>query len=185
MFSSEHNGIKWQYVLMPVHRNQEATPGDIILGQQPSIYGEQDTDSFSLKAKPTYTVINDNVGLQEHLNDAVTPIEINFTPTRKKVGEWVKEALDYYLQELAGQSLPIGNTGYTLHVKSTKNRAKLATYNTNTQARSEAFKQMKEIISKAYRLGSEPAKAEKMKVLFVQNKLLILPHLNALVIPYQ
>ena len=160
-FSAEHNGIKWQYVLMPVHRNQEATPGDIILGQQPTIYGEQDTGSFSLKAKPTYTVINDNVGLQEHLNDAVTPIEINFTPTRKKGGEWVKEALDYYLQELAGQSLPIGNTGYTLHVKSTKNRAKLATYNASSQPRSAAFKKIKEVIAKSYRIGSETSESRE------------------------
>lgn len=49
-FSAEHNGIKWQYVLMPVHRKHEATPGDIILGQQPTIYGQQDTASFSLRA---------------------------------------------------------------------------------------------------------------------------------------
>lgn len=192
LFTAEHNGITYQSVVMPqrdhaldeygnkireggnyVYKTPDITPGDIILGEQPTIYGEettQDTGSFSLKAKPTYTVVNDNVGLQEHLDDVVTPVEINFTPTRKKGGEWVKEALDYYLQELAGQSLPIGNTGYTLHVKATKNRAKLATYNANTQARSEAFKQMREIISKAYRLGSEPAQSRENESSFRSNQ---------------
>ena len=55
MFSAEHNGIKWQHVLMPMHRDEldtgKAEPGDIILGEQPSIYGsEQDTPagSFSI-----------------------------------------------------------------------------------------------------------------------------------------
>lgn len=43
MFTAEHNGIKWQHLLMPVHRTEEVTPGDIILGEPPSIYGQQDT----------------------------------------------------------------------------------------------------------------------------------------------
>lgn len=120
---------------------------------------------------PVYTAINDNVGLQQHLNDIVEPIEINFTSAKKKGGDWVKEALDYYMQELAGQSLSIGNTGYTLHVKATKNRAKLATYNSNTQARSEAFKQIKEIIAKAYRLGSEHAESREKESKFRSNQI--------------
>ena len=60
MFTAEHNGIKWQHLLMPVHRTEEVTPGDIILGEQPTIYGEeqtapsidpltQDSGSFSLR----------------------------------------------------------------------------------------------------------------------------------------
>ncbi len=51
MFTAEHSGIKWQYVLMPVLRNKEATPGDIILGEQPTIYSEQETPtgSFSIR----------------------------------------------------------------------------------------------------------------------------------------
>ncbi|MBQ8517323.1 MAG: hypothetical protein IJ498_07070 [Akkermansia sp.] len=183
LFTAEHNGNTYQSVVMTqsdhvldengnkmrkgahyVYKTPDITPGDIILGEQPTIYGEettQDTGSFSLRAKPTYTVVNDNVGLQEHLDDIVTPVEINFTPTRKKGGEWVKEALDYYLQELAGQSLPIGNTGYTLHVKATKNRAKLATYNASSQPRSEAFKKIKEVIAKAYRIGSETSESRE------------------------
>lgn len=120
---------------------------------------------------PVYTAINDNVGLQQHLNDIVEPIKINFTPAKKKGGDWVKEALDYYMQELAGQSLSIGNTGYTLHVKATKNRAKLATYNSNTQARSEAFKQIKVIIAKAYRLGSEHAESREKESKFRSNQI--------------
>lgn len=60
MFSAEHNGIKWQYVLMPMHRDElemgKAEPGDIILGEQPSIYGEEqaasNTATLSLRAKP-------------------------------------------------------------------------------------------------------------------------------------
>lgn len=53
MFTAEHNGIKWQHVIMPVARDElemgKAEPGDIILGEQPSIYGsEQDAPSGSL-----------------------------------------------------------------------------------------------------------------------------------------
>ena len=58
MFTAEHNGIKWQYVLMPINRQGtekgQAKPGDIILGEQPSIYGEEqtafNTATFSLRA---------------------------------------------------------------------------------------------------------------------------------------
>ena len=58
LLSAEHNGIKWQHVLMPIHRREEdmgkALPGDIILGEQPTIYGSeqdtpQNTGTFSLK----------------------------------------------------------------------------------------------------------------------------------------
>lgn len=70
-FSAEHNGIKWQYVLMPVHRNQEATPGDIILGQQPSIYGQQDTGSFSIFSPSENTGIKALQSCIYGKNDAV------------------------------------------------------------------------------------------------------------------
>lgn len=70
LFTAEHNGITYQSVVMPqrdhaldeyghkiseggnyVYKTPDITPGDIILGEQPTIYGEettQDTGSFSI-----------------------------------------------------------------------------------------------------------------------------------------
>ncbi len=80
LFTAEHNGITFQSIVMPqrvhaldengnkisesgnyVYKTPELTPGDIILGQQPSIYGEQDTGSFSLKAKQEMQNVHDCV----------------------------------------------------------------------------------------------------------------------------
>lgn len=115
MFTAEHNGIKWQYVLMPIHRSDtekgQAKHGDIILGEQPSIYGEeQETPkgTFALRAKQTYTVINDNVGLQEHLDDVVSPVEINFIPDKET--NWIKEAKQYISEYLSGKVFMLENT---------------------------------------------------------------------------
>lgn len=54
LLTAEHNGIKFQSIIMPKHHADEADihPGDIILGEQPSIYGsEQDAPagSFSIR----------------------------------------------------------------------------------------------------------------------------------------
>ena len=71
LFTAEHNGITFQSIIMPLQtpvRNEQGyhqqdkhgrylyeppaiKPGDIILGEQPSIYGEQETGSFALRAK--------------------------------------------------------------------------------------------------------------------------------------
>lgn len=75
LFTAEHNGITYQSVVMPqrvhaldengnkireggnyVYKTPDLSPGDIILGQQPSIYGEQDTGSFSLRRKRDLTL---------------------------------------------------------------------------------------------------------------------------------
>ena len=72
-----------------------------------------DTPSMSIKAgTPTYTVINDNVGLQQHLDDIATPVEINFSPDSEK--NWIKEAKKY-LAQLAGKIYILENTdGYSV-----------------------------------------------------------------------
>lgn len=51
--TAEHNGIRYEHVLMPRYRAKEdigkALPGDIILGEQPTIYSEEMQDAnFSI-----------------------------------------------------------------------------------------------------------------------------------------
>ncbi len=84
LFTAEHNGITYQSVVMPqrdhaldengnkireggnyVNKTPDITPGDIILGEQPTIYSEQETPtgSFSLRAKQDLTFTS-NAGLK-------------------------------------------------------------------------------------------------------------------------
>lgn len=91
----------------------------------------------------------------------ITPIEISYEPEKKTGAEWVKDAQAYFMEHFAGRSFAIGNTGHTLHVGSSKSRAKLAASGVNTQKRNAAFRKLEEVIERAEHLGSEEAKAKE------------------------
>lgn len=110
---------------------------------------------FSLAGdKPRFVAEDDNVGLGAHLGEEVEPVEINFDRVQRKGKDWIADTIEFYLTELAGKSIPIGETGYTLHVKESRSRAKLGAKGVNTQQRHEAFRKLDEVFKKAYRIGS-------------------------------
>lgn len=110
---------------------------------------------FSLAGdKPRFIAEDDNVGLGAHLGEEVEPVEINFDRVQRKGKDWIADTIEFYLTELAGKSIPIGETGYTLHVKESRSRAKLGAKGVNTQQRHEAFRKLDEVFKKAYRIGS-------------------------------
>ncbi len=94
LFTAEHNGITYQsVVMMPqrdhaldengnkireggnyVYKTPDITPGDIILGEQPTIYSEQETPtgSFSLRAKRDLTFTSDTVLTEKSVKKDLT-----------------------------------------------------------------------------------------------------------------
>ena len=93
--------------------------------------------------------------------DDVDPVEVKFTAEKKSGAEWAANAQQYFMDHYAGRTFSIGDTGHTLHVPGTKNRAKLATSGVNTQKRNASFRQLEDVISRAIHMGtSEPESRE-------------------------
>lgn len=92
----------------------------------------------------------------------MAPITVNYEPVKKKCHEWVQDAIEHFMANYAGKNLSIGDTGYTLHIPESKQRAKKATYNVTSQKQSEAFKKLDEVIAGARHLASSPS-ADKTK----------------------
>ena len=92
--------------------------------------------------------------------DSVDPVEVSFTAEKKSGAEWAANAQQYFMEHYAGRTFAIGDTGHTLHVGSSKSRARLATKGANTQKRNESFKQLENVIARAVHISSEEAKAK-------------------------
>ena len=92
--------------------------------------------------------------------DEVEPVEVSFTAEKKNGAEWAANAQQYFMEHYAWRTLAIGDTGHTLHVGSSKNRAKMASAGVNTQKRNESFKQLENVIARAVHISSEDAKAK-------------------------
>lgn len=87
LLTAEHNGIKFQSIIMPKHHADEADihPGDIILGEQPSIYGEEQTASntatLSIKTAKAKGMFQD--GVMQASNAIVTDPTATFSLRRR------------------------------------------------------------------------------------------------------
>ena len=92
--------------------------------------------------------------------DDIEPVEVTFTAEKKSGAEWATDAQQYFMEHYAGRTFAIGDTGHTLHVGSSKNRAKMATAGVNTQKRNESFKQLENVIARAVHISSEDAKTK-------------------------
>ena len=101
MLTAEHNGIKYQHVIMPFYRDKDAIgeiqPGDIILGEQPTIYsGEQtSTPSMSIIGPSARTWNNYTDRVFYGLYDGMPRVELDsgkfrYFPTHQR-GEHVSE----------------------------------------------------------------------------------------------
>ncbi len=110
--------------------------------------------NFSFSRNEHYVALNDNVGLNEHLGERVTPIEVNFTPERKGANEWMSELKAYIRENLAGKVFSIGQTGKRVMFLSGRTHTDRAVKGVRSQKRVEAGKKLEEVIEKAYQLSS-------------------------------
>lgn len=102
----------------------------------------------------SYVVSGDDpVSLQDHVNEKVEPVRIDFVPEDGR-GDWRQKFKDYMQEFLSGRIFPIGQTGFDVYFKDSGTARNTASKGVRNQQRAEAGLRLEEVIGKAYHLAS-------------------------------
>ncbi len=113
--------------------------------------------SFSQVNRPIYRVQNDNVGLSDYVNKAVSVIEINYEKDNEDV-DW-RDLFKFYIKNvLAGRDIPIGETGHSVYFIAKGKKIDTAAKGIRGQRRGEVALKIEEVIRKSYKLVQDEAK---------------------------
>lgn len=105
-----------------------------------------------------FVALGDTVGLQEHLDDEVEPVEIEFEPAEAGK-EWLKDLKAYFQEHLLGRTLEIGSTGYRVSFLPKSQRS--AVKGVRMQMKNEVGRRLDDIVGKSYHLyQAEPVHKE-------------------------
>lgn len=111
---------------------------------------------------------HDTTGLQAHLHDEVTPVEITFTPENLNLKQllkegkmeeyeaarkrWLNEFKEHYQTQLAGKTVEVEGSGHSVYFPDAGKAKSRAAKGVRTQARAEAGKNMAEAVASSYHL---------------------------------
>lgn len=113
-------------------------------------------------------LVQDTTGLQAHLHDEVHPVEVNFTPEKQNLKQlrnegkteeyeaarkrWLNEFKEYYKTQLAGKTIEVKGSGYSMHFPESSEAKGRAAKGVRNQTRAEAGKNLIEAVTNSYHL---------------------------------